>query len=547
MNDKLLRQILGEDLTPEQEKSRVQEFLTLNPGAAATLLDVCLSQKQYYKRAYAEAKQAREDALSQNRRYPWHPAKFLRYLDHDQQQPTALVVAGNRRLAVAVDPQLNGDRPQFGQNVFLSADLSAIVGKTAGLNGGGTVGTFRRFHNDHAILHSATNEELLVEIPEELREQLEQGDLLLYSHESLVAWDRVAKDPAQLKSLLYEVPDVSFSDIGGLDEVIEEILVELSLYFLHREIVEQHQLKPWRGITMIGPPGVGKTMIAKALARELSQQNDIKVKFFNIQPGIHRSIWYGQTEENVRAMFAMFRKEAQSEDCFVVAFFDDADQLGARDSNMAMSVDTRVIPSFLEAIDGMESLDRVLLIGATNRPDLMDVGLIRPGRFGDQIFRIPRPNREAAAQVLRKYLAADLPFAVEGSEGRDAAEVLVEKALAHIYSPNGEGSRLATLTFRDGSRKPLSAKDLMSGALLANAVQRAKKPSCRRALGGARPGITAGDLLATIDQQLHAIAGTLKPGPALTQMLGLPTDLDVVKVEVHSPADAIRNYDYFAN
>jgi proteasome-associated ATPase len=219
-------------------------------------------------------------------------------------------------------------------------------------------------------------------------------------------------------------------------------------------------------------------------------------------------------------------------------YFDDIDQLGARGESASTAIDSRVLPAFLSEIDGLEALGRVTLIGSTNRPDLLDEALLRSGRFGDKVFRIPRPNREAAREIFRKHLSPDLPYQTNGNGGEPTermaermAEQMIEAALSSIYSPGGENHTLATLAFRDGSRKPLKAAQVMSGALISNAVREAKERSCRRALKHGPVGISAADLLAALDRQLSSIAQRLKPGPALQQMLELPQDLDVVKVE----------------
>ena len=385
----------------------------------------------------------------------------------------------------------------------------------------------------------------MVEVAETVREiGLQAGDRLLYDRDSLVAFEKVRKGGEE-SYLLEETLDVAFADIGGLEDIIAEITDEVTLHFFHRSLVAQHRLQPAKGMILYGPPGCGKTMIAKALANYLARLQGIKARFFNVKPGAHRSMWYGQTEENIRELFALARKVSAGDGKFVALFFDDIDHLGSRGDSLSTAIDTRVLPAFLHEIDGLEGLDRVLLIGATNRPDLLDEALLRPGRFGDKVFRIPRPNREAAREIFRKYLVPELPYySTNGKTGQDLTAAMIEAALAALYAPNGENSTLATLTFRDGSRRPLTAPQVMSGALIANAVAEAKRRSCLRAVRSGPVGLTTADLLAAMDRELWSIAQRLKPGPALQQLLDLPQDLDVVKVEVHPQRREPRSFAY---
>jgi proteasome-associated ATPase len=311
-------------------------------------------------------------------------------------------------------------------------------------------------------------------------------------------------------------------------------------------VVVRHGLKPAKGVLLSGPPGCGKTMIAKALANYVSRLEGVQATFLNVKPGTHRSMWYGKTEQNIRDLFALARRLADGEGRIVVLFFDDMDHLGSRSDGVSTAIDTRVLPSFLGEIDGLVDLHRVWLMGATNRPDLLDEALVRPGRFGDKVFRIPRPTRRAAQEIFRKHLPPDLPYYNTNGRGPEQVSAeMIETALARLYAPNGEAATLGTLVFRDGTRGPLTAPQVMSGALIAQAVAEAKRQSCLRAVRGQPMGLTTPDLLAALERQLTAIAHRLKPGPALRQMLDLPEDRDVVKVELEPRRRLPGSHEYF--
>jgi proteasome-associated ATPase len=218
------------------------------------------------------------------------------------------------------------------------------------------------------------------------------------------------------------------------------------------------------------------------------------------------------------------------------------DHLGSRDHRIAGEVDARLLPCFLQEVDAVRT-HRLLLVGATNREDLLDEALLRPGRFG-KLFRIARPTRGQAREIFRRYLTANLPVRCNGHGPAATIHGLIEDMLSSLYAANGEFARLATLVFRDGSRQPLTASQMMSGALIAAAVEQAKRRACFRALAGGPEEMGADDLRAAIRRELAAICQRLKPGLALQQMLDLPPDRDVVKVEPNSLEEHSRPSEY---
>jgi proteasome-associated ATPase len=268
----------------------------------------------------------------------------------------------------------------------------------------------------------------------------------------------------------------------------------------------------------------------------------VEINAFLVPPGVHRSMWFGASEQRVRDLFQEAKRAAEAGDRYVLLFFDDMDHLGSRDHRVAGEVDARLLPCFLQEIDAVRT-HRLLLLGATNRDDLLDEALLRPGRFG-RTFRIGRPTRGQAREIFRRYLTTDLPVRQNGHSGADTIHHLVEDLLSALYAPNGEFARLAMLTFRDGSRVPLSAGQILSGALIAAAVEQGKRRGCFRALDGGPGEVDADDLRSALRRELSAICTRLKPGLALQQMLDLSPDRDVVKVEPCMPVDQPRRAQY---
>jgi proteasome-associated ATPase len=225
---------------------------------------------------------------------------------------------------------------------------------------------------------------------------------------------------------------------------------------------------------------------------------------------------------------------------------DELDNIGARSGDFVNAIDSRVLTAFLAEIDGLEAAGNLLLIGATNRADLLDEALLRPGRFGDRVFQIPRPSRDAAREIFGKHVTPNLPFSNgNGASAQAMAEELIEAAVCHIYSPRGEGNLLATLTLRDGKRQQVHAPEVMSGALIANVVREAKRRSCARGARGGQVGIAAADVLDAVDGELETIAQRLKKTRYIHALLTeLPADVDVVKVEIHTRSRAPRTHDF---
>lgn len=504
-----------------------------NPEAVLALLQVTLNQKHA---AFEQLDELRQKLNGSQ----WRPAIFLSWLQSHPER--ALVAVSGQRVSVGVAPGIAPESLTMGTSIFLDAGADLLVSLAPELASVGSVGAFSRFHGDRAVIVGPGEVELVVELGHDLRDRsLKKGDLLLFDGEACVATD-VVESRHQHASILREIEaDKRIEELAGLEDVFEEVVGDVSLHLFHPEVVARYRANPVKGIILTGPPGVGKTSLIKCIARRLNELPNVSAKVFVAPPSIHRSKWHGESEERIRAMFAEV-KRAVSDGSYALLVFDDVDHLGSRGG--VNEIDSRILPSFLHEIDELRRVDRVLLVGSTNRPDLLDEALMRSGRFGDRQYAIPRPGtRRATTDILARYLTEDLPYR-DGAVGRRS---MIEQAVSALYAPNGELATLATLHFRSGATRPVTPGALMSGALIEAATEEAKRRSCHRERRGERRGEPAGlggdDLLAGFDLQLTAVIDRLRPETA-RRLLDLPPDLDVVKVERASRGTRARRYTF---
>jgi proteasome-associated ATPase len=439
------------------------------------------------------------------------PSAYGTYLAHND-DGTVDVFSGGRKVRVSLHPELVADDLKRGDEVVLNESLNVVLARSAELSG--EVVTVKELLEDgrRAMVLGRADEERVVDRAESLMEvQLRAGDSVLLDPRTDLLLERLPR-PEVEELVLEEVPDISYADVGGLDDQIESITDAVELPFLHRELFVKHRLPAPKGVLLYGPPGCGKTLIAKAVANSLAkkvaeQSGDRQARsyFLNIKGPELLNKYVGETERQIRLVFQRAREKSE-EGVPVIVFFDEMDSLfRTRGSGISSDMESTVVPQLLAEIDGVEALRNVIVIGASNREDLIDPAILRPGRL-DVKIKIERPDEEAAAQIFSRYLQSDLPLEAEevtslGGGDRDkAVRRMVETTVAAMYQAD-ELNRFLEVTYQNGDKEVLYFKDFASGAMIENIVRRAKKLAIKRTIAQQGEGIRTDDLLDSIRQE----------------------------------------------
>jgi len=426
------------------------------------------------------------------------PSTYGVYLSANK-DGTVNVLAQGRKVKVNLHPALRAVAFKPGQELILNEGLNVV--ETAGFEVQGEVVILKDLLDaERALVTLRADEDKVGVIADPLRmARLKIGDHLLMDAKSGYLLEKLPKSEVEDLSL-EEVPDIGYDDIGGLGAQIEAIKDAVELPYLYADYYKEHQLRPPKGVLLYGPPGCGKTMIAKAvannLAEKISEKRGEKIKgfFLNIKGPELLNKYVGETERKIREIFVK-AKEKASEDVPVVVFFDEMDALfRTRGTGISSDVESTIVPQLLAEIDGVEGLRNVIVVGASNRQDLIDPAILRPGRL-DVKIKIERPDRLAAAEIFRKYLTSSIPLA----EG-ETIPAMVEAGAEAMYDL-GDENRFLEVTYANGDKEVLYFKDFASGAMIESVVRRAKKLALKRLIGGGPKGVASDDLVAAVREE----------------------------------------------
>ena len=462
------------------------------------------SQNERLVRTLKDARQQIVSLREEIERLAQPPSSYAVIVDVHDADNTVDVLSGGRKMHVAVSPAVESSELGVGREVRLNEAMN-VVSVHAEDVAGEVVVVKEVLDEDRLLVLMRQDEERVVRRGSRVTgKQVRVGDAVLVDQRSNIAVERIPR--AEVADLvLEEVPDLGYDDIGGLSAQIEAIRDSVELPYLHAELYERHKLKAPKGVLLYGPPGNGKTMIAKAVAASLARkvaertgQESATAYFLNIKGPELLNKYVGETERHIRLIFHRAR-EKSSDGTPVVVFFDEMDSLfRTRGSGVSSDVETTIVPQLLAEIDGVEGLDNVIVIGATNREDMIDPAILRPGRL-DVKIKIERPDAEGARDIFSKYLTADLPLHPEDLEEHDGdrqATVagMIDAAVEHMYAES-DANQFLEVTYQGGDKEILYFKDFNSGAMIQNIVDRSKKAAIKDFLTTGIEGVRVGHVL----------------------------------------------------
>lgn len=499
------------DETPEQLRAQIQ------------------AEKDRAERLNAVLREARDQIVSLKAevdKLHQPPSGFGVFLEANEDD-TVTILSNGRKMRVAIGEKIDPTLLKRGQEVMLNENLNVI--ESFGFEDRGEVVMLKEILEDErrALVLTRTDEEEVVFLADSiLGTKIRAGDALLHDPRSGFVYEKIPKSEVE-ELVLEEVPDINYSDIGGLANQIDQIRDAVELPYLHGDLYEEYSLRAPKGILLYGPPGCGKTLIAKAVANSLAkraaekkaaeegelvagnagtQTREARSYFLNIKGPELLNKYVGETERHIRLVFQRAREKAGQGNP-VIVFFDEMDSLfKTRGTGVSSDVENTIVPQLLSEIDGVESLENVIVIGASNREDMIDPAILRPGRL-DVKIKIERPDAQAAADIMSKYLTSNLPLhpddLAEHDNNADAtAESMVQNTIEHMYEERPENEFLE-VTYANGDKEVLYFKDFNSGAMIENIVGRAKKSAIKEFLDTGVKGIHVGHLLDACIDEFH--------------------------------------------
>src|SRR6201986_5286894 len=443
------------------------------------------------------------------------PSGFGVFLQANEDD-TCDVFTGGRKMRVNVSPNVELGELRPGQEVVLNEALNVVIAQSYETVGEVVMLKEVLADGERALVISQADEDRVVRLAEPLLgEPRRAGDSLLLESRSGYVYERIPKAEVE-ELILEEVPDISYKDIGGLSGQIEQIRDAIELPYLHADLFKEHQLKPPKGVLLYGPPGCGKTLIAKAVANSLAKQvaektaqdegtKEGKSFFLNIKGPELLNKYVGETERHIRLVFQRAREKA-SEGMPVIVFFDEMDSIfRTRGSGVSSDVENTIVPQLLSEIDGVEGLQNVIVIGASNREDMIDPAILRPGRL-DVKIKIERPDAESAQDIFSKYLVDEQPIHEDdmtefGGNRKACLDGMLERVVERMYAETDD-NRFLEVTYANGYKEVLYFKDFNSGAVVENIVGRAKKSAIKSHLETKQSGLRVQHLLAAVVDQL---------------------------------------------
>ncbi|MEX2328854.1 MAG: proteasome ATPase [Nitriliruptoraceae bacterium] len=440
------------------------------------------------------------------------PHAYATYLGATHDAQTATVMVSGRKLEVSFSADVSADGFELGQEVLLNEGMN-IVGAGRFLDRGELMIVSEVLDDGRIVVAGHSDDERIVQPALPLLDvAIRSGDTLLVDLRSGSALERIEKPELQ-QLTLEEVPDVTYDQIGGLRDQVEAIRDAVELPYLYGDLFLEHELRPPKGILLYGPPGCGKTMIAKAVANALAQRvrdrtgrDDVRSWFINVKGPELLNKYVGETERQIRLIFQRAR-EKSAEGCPVIVFFDEMESLfRTRGSGVSSDVETTIVPQLLAEIDGVENLRDVVVIGASNREDMIDPAILRPGRL-DVKIKVDRPDEDASREIFAIYLHARLPLhaddlATHDGDPKATVAAMIDQTVEKMYASDRDNEFLE-VTYASGEKETLYFRDFNSGAMIESVVARAKKFAIKRRITDDEYGLRTDDLLRAIHDEFR--------------------------------------------
>ena len=510
-----------ESCSGPEARLHLKHFVGAEPDQTPALLDELLKRNRRRQEALHKCEKAVVELRQLIEELTVPPRSIGAVLSPCNERGEHVVAIGSRRQEVKVHPNYDGGPLEVADVVAITSDENVIIDKLAGYSPNGRVAEFRGWHEGKLLLEGMAHQTVTVDPSPQLRAAaLRPGDRLLYHPDWELGLSVVEHKPAASSSTGYQ--RVRWDQIGGLQDQIGQLKLIIAT-LLNPELATELDMEPMRGGLLEGPPGTGKTLLARALATWFETEQGRRVIFRHIAPGAWRSSLYGSSEQLVVEPFQDIERSIESGEAEVgILFYDELDTFGSRSHDIGNHIDSRVMTRFLDALDGFNKRGDTVVLAATNRADVIDEALLRPGRFGDVVIQVPRPDRDAARAILRCYLRPNTRFFTNGSgkvEPEEMVERCIDSAVSVVYANGQTENALAELVLQDGQRRHVWPKDVANGAMLKNIVRRAKEVAFQRGQVGPR-GLDPADLEYAAEVELDNVAGRLCHPVKAREILG---------------------------
>lgn len=457
---------------------------------------------------------------------PWYPAVYMGPMETPH-GTRALVLHASTHRVVGFAEGIEPEALAIGDEIHLCSDLNVIMARSPhGVPQFGETAVFERTMSANRIVLRWRDEEVVVRCAGSLvAGDMKPGDLIRWDRNAWIAYEHIQSEPGR-KFLLDETPTATRADVGGQHANLELLLSALTAVLVDPTRASKYMLNGRQSVMLIGPPGCGKTLLARIAVSEISRISGKKCSFAVVKPAEWEDPYVGVTQQNIRNCFKALYKAA--EEGYAVLFLDEVESIGRIRGTSFGHHSDKFLDALLAEIDGFADRSRVAIIAATNRKDLMDPALLE--RLSDIEIQVQRPDMRGAKAIFGIHLPETLPYAASGHGSEFARQQLVDRAIAHLYSPN-EANELCTLRFRDGKSRTIAARELMSGRVIEQICRTARRTAFQRDLDGDEPGIRASDIDDAVEQTLARMGSMLTPHNARSYLADLPQDIDVVSVE----------------